>query len=77
MQAAGVWLFSGGLQAASSARVLRQKNGEVIVTDEPFIESKEMSGGIMIIAVPDIDSALMWARKAAVATTTAIEVRRF
>jgi hypothetical protein len=77
MQAAGIWVFSGGLQPSNAATVLRHRNGEVIVTDGPFIESKEMIGGITIIKVPDLDTALLWAGKASSATTTPIEVRPF
>src|ERR1700693_5566638 len=77
MQSAGVWGFSGGLHASSSATVLRDQNGEIVLTDGPFIESKEQIGGITIVQVPDLDAALFWARKAARATTTAIEVRPF
>ena len=77
MQSAGVWVFSGGLHAAESATVLRHQNGEVVLTDGPFIESKEQIGGITILRVPDLDAALGWARKLARATTTAVEVRPF
>jgi hypothetical protein len=77
MKAAGVWVFSGGLHPPTSANVLRHKNGRVVVTDGPFIESKELIGGITIVKVPDLDAALVWARKAAAATTTPIEVRPF
>ena len=77
MQSANVWVFSGGLHAADSATVLRHHNGEVVLTDGPFIESKEQIGGITIVRVPDLDAALMWARKLAQATTTPIEVRPF
>jgi hypothetical protein len=77
MQSAGVWLFSGGLQGAGSATVLRHKNGEIVLTDGPFIESKEQIGGITIVRAPDLDAALLWARKLSRATTTPIEVRPF
>ena len=77
MQSAGVWVFSGGLHAADSATVLRHQNGDVVLTDGPFIETKEQIGGIPIVQVPDLDAALFWARKTARATTTAIEVRPF
>lgn len=77
MQAAGAWVFSGGLQPSSTAAVLRERNGQVIVTDGPFIETKEMIGGITVIQVPDHAAALAWARKMALATTTPIEVRPF
>jgi hypothetical protein len=77
MQAAGVWLFSGGLHLPSSATVLRHQNGEIVTTDGPFIESKEQIGGITILNAPDLDAAIAWARKLARAVTTPIEVRPF
>jgi hypothetical protein len=77
MQAAGVWLFSGGLHSASTATVLRHQNGEIVATDGPFIESKEQIGGITILKAPDLDAAMAWARKLARAVATPIEVRPF
>jgi hypothetical protein len=77
MQTAGVWVFSGGLHSADTATVLRHKNGDVITTDGPFIESKEQIGGITILKAADLDAAMIWARKLAHATTTPIEVRPF
>ncbi len=77
MQSAGVWVFSGGLHGADSATVLRHQNGDIVLTDGPFVESKEQIGGITIVRVSDLDAALMWARKLAHATTTPIEVRPF
>jgi hypothetical protein len=77
MQTAGVWVFSGGLHASNSATVLRHENGDVVLTDGPFIESKEQIGGITIVRVSDLDAALLWARKLSSATTTPIEVRPF
>ena len=46
MQAAGVWVFGGGLHPANTATVLRQQGGDIVTTDGPFIESKEQIGGI-------------------------------
>jgi len=77
MQAAGVWIFSGGLTPPGSATVLRHQGGEVITTDGPFIESKEQIGGITLLRAPDLDAALEWGRKLARATTLPIEVRPF
>lgn len=77
MQSAGVWVFSGGLHAPTAATVLRHQNGDIVLTDGPFIESKEQIGGITIIRVADLDAALMWGRKFARATTTPVEVRPF
>jgi hypothetical protein len=77
MQAAGAWVFSGGLHPANTATVLRHQNGEVLTTDGPFIESKEQIGGITVLQAPDLDVAMAWAGKLALATTTPIEVRPF
>jgi hypothetical protein len=77
MQAAGVWIFGGGLTPASSATVLRNQGGEIVTTDGPFIESKEQIGGFSIIQAPDLDAALDWGRKLARAIGTPIEVRAF
>jgi hypothetical protein len=77
MKSAGVWVFSGGLHASDTATVLRHQDGDLVLTDGPFIESKEQIGGISIVRVPDLDAALLWARKLARATTTPIEVRPF
>jgi hypothetical protein len=77
MQEAGVWVFSGGLHPATTATVLRHHGGEVVVTDGPFIESKEQIGGITVLKAPDLDAALGWGRKLARAIGTPIEVRPF
>jgi len=77
MQAAGAWVFSGGLHPANTATVLRDQGGDIITTDGPFIESKEQIGGITILRAADLDAALGWARKLARATTTPVEVRPF
>lgn len=79
LKAAGAWVFSGGLHPASTATVVRAGpgEGEVLMTDGPFAEGKEHIGGICIIKAPDLDAALVWARKAARATTLPIEVRPF
>ena len=64
-QAAGAWVFTGGLHAPDTATVLRPKDGDVLVTDGPFVEGKEYLGGFRIIKAPDLDAALAWGRKAA------------
>ena len=67
MKAAGVRIFVGGLQPASSARSLRaQPNGKVLITDGPYIETKEHVGGLWVLEAADMDEALAWGRKAAV-----------
>ena len=77
MKAAGVWVFAAGLHAPSTATVARVRDGEVLMTDGPFAEGKEILGGICIITAPDLDAALEWGAKMARATTLPIEVRPF
>src|SRR5882757_8531594 len=50
VQAAGAWVFAGGLHPRSSATVVRVKDGEVSMTDGPYAESKEQIGGFWVIA---------------------------
>jgi hypothetical protein len=78
MQAAGVWVFAGGLHDASTATVLQAKDGDVVVTDGPYVEGKEHLGGFTVIDVPDLDAALAWAGKLAlVVPPLPVEVRPF
>ena len=77
LKAAGAWVFAGGLHDQSSATVVRADGTDVLTTDGPFAEAKEYLGGLCIVAAPDLDAALDWGRKAALATTLPIEVRPF
>ena len=77
MKSAGVWVFSGGLAAASSATVLRHEGGDIMLVDGPFVESKEQVGGITVVDVVDLDAALGWATRMATAIGVPIEVRPF
>ena len=64
---AGAWVFAGGLHPATTATVVREDAGEVLLTDGPFAETKEQLGGFWVIEAADLDAALAWARKATVA----------
>lgn len=78
MIAAGVRVFVGGLQPASRAKSLRAKpGGEVLVTDGPYLETKEHIGGFWVLEAADLDEALAWGRKAAFACRAPVEVRPF
>ena len=46
---AGAWVFAGGLHPASTATVVREDGGEVLLTDGPFPETKEQLGGFWVI----------------------------
>src|SRR5260370_32366215 len=76
MEAKRVRLFAGGLRPAKEAKSLRaQPNGKVLMTDGPFLETKEHVGGFWILEAADMDKALVWGRKAAVACRAPVEVR--
>ena len=74
---AGAFVFAGGLHPASTATVVRMHNGEVLMTDGPFAETKEHIGGFWVISAPDLDAALSWGRKATKACAQPVEVRPF
>ena len=73
----GAWVFAGGLHPPDTATVVNAKDGEVIVTDGPFAESKEQLGGFWIIVAPDLDAAVRLATEASAACLGAVEVRPF
>ena len=78
MEAKGVRLFAGGLRPASEAKSLRiQPDGRVLISDGPYLETKEHVGGFWILEVADMDEALAWARKAVIACRAPVEVRSF
>lgn len=78
MQSAGVRIFAGGLQPAGRAMSVRaDPDGAVLVTDGPYIETKEHLGGFWVLDVADREAALAWGRKAAIACRAPVEVRPF
>ena len=75
--AAGIGVFVGGLRPASEAKSLRaQPGGKVLVTDGPYLETKEHMGGFWIIEAASLDAAVEWARKGVVACRVPVEVRQ-
>jgi hypothetical protein len=77
VQAAGAWVFGGGLHPQETATTVRAHTGDVLVTDGPYAETKEHLGGFWIISAPDLDAALDWAKEASAACNGAVEVRPF
>ena len=75
VQAAGVWVFAGGLHPSSTATVVRAQGGQVITTDGPYAETKEQIGGFWVIKAADLDAALGWAAKGSAACGWPVEVR--
>jgi hypothetical protein len=77
LQAEGHWVFAGGLGAPVAATVIDNRGGEPMLTDGPFLESKEHLAGFWIIEAPDLDVALKLAAEGSKACNRKIEVRPF
>ena len=76
MIAAGVRTYACGISPASNAKSLcSQPDGGVLITDGPYLETKEHIGGFWILECADMDQAVAWARKGMVATRGRGEVR--
>jgi hypothetical protein len=76
MDAAGVTKFACGISPAADAKTVRkQPDGEVLVTDGPYLEAKEHIGGFWILEAANMDEALAWARKGAISPDAVGEVR--
>jgi len=74
---AGVWVFAGGLEPAETATVVDGQGDAPVMTDGPYLETKEHIGGFWIIDVPDLDAALKWAAEGSKACQGKVEVRPF
>ena len=77
MKSAGAWVFGGRLHAPDTATVVRIADGETLITDGPFVESREHLGGFYIVEADDLDAALGWASKVTGLIRAPIEVRPF
>ena len=77
LQAAGHWVFAGGLAAPSTATVIDNRGEEAIFTDGPFVESKEYLAGFWVMEAADLDVALKLAAEGSKACNRKIEVRPF
>jgi hypothetical protein len=77
LQDAGVWVFAGGLHPPSTATTVDNTAESPTMDDGPLIEFDSYLGGLWIIDVADIDSALEWAKRGSRAVQSAIEVRAF
>ena len=77
LQAEGHWVFAGGLGAPGTATVIDNRGEEAVLTDGPFVESKEFLAGFWIINAADLDVALKLATEGSKACNRKIEVRPF
>jgi hypothetical protein len=77
MKAAGVFVFTGGLDDTTPLFRVDASSGTPLFTDGPYVESKEHLGGFAVVDVPDEDAARAWAGKVAVACGWPQDVYRF
>lgn len=74
-QEAGVYIAGDALQPSTTATSVRVRDGEVLSTDGPFAETKEVLGGFYMVECADLDEAVHWASRVPAAKRGTIEVR--
>ncbi len=77
LKAEGYWVFAGGLEPASTATVVDGQGDKPVLTDGPYLETKEVLGGFWVIDAPDLDVALRLAAEGSKACRGKVEVRPF
>ncbi|MET2010584.1 YciI family protein [Microbacterium chocolatum] len=75
LRESGVMSAAAGLQPPETSTTLTLRGGTVHVQDGPFADVKESLGGIFLIDVPDLDSAMDWAARCPAAVRGTVEVR--
>ena len=75
LQQSGILIAGDALQGRETATTVRVRDGETLITDGPFAETKELLGGYYLIDVPDVDTALAWAAKMPHIAYGTVEVR--
>jgi hypothetical protein len=77
LKADGYWVFAGGLEPVSTATVVDGQGDKPVLTDGPYLESKEVLGGFWVIDAPNLDVALKLAAEGSKACRGKVEVRPF
>lgn len=77
LKADGYWVFAGGLKEAATATVVDGQGETPVLTDGPYMETKEVIGGFWIIDAPDLDVAIELAAQGSKACRGKVEVRPF
>lgn len=77
LRSEGYWVFAGGLGAPDPATVVDNRGGDAVITDGPFVETKEYLAGFWIIEAPDFDVVLGLAADGSRACNRKIEIRPF
>jgi hypothetical protein len=77
LQAEGHWVFAGGLGSTENATTIDNREGRGLVTDGPFVETKEWLAGFWILEAADLDEVLALATEGSKACNRKVEVRPF
>ena len=77
LKADGHWVYANGLGSPETATVIDNRGNDLIVTDGPYVETKEWVAGFWIIDAPDLDVALKLAAGGSKACNRKVEVRPF
>jgi hypothetical protein len=75
LKESGAFVGGDGLQATSTATTVRVRDGEPLLTDGPFAETREQLAGYYLLECSDLDEAVRWAAKVPSAATGSVEVR--
>jgi hypothetical protein len=75
LKSAGALVALERLQSAETATSVRVRDGERLLTDGPFIETKEYLLGFYLVEAPNLDTALDWAARMPISRYGAVEVR--
>ena len=75
LSAEGHWVFAAGLGAPETATVVDGRKGQPILTDGPFVESKEYIAGFWLVEADDLDAALGLAAAGSKACNRRVELR--
>lgn len=75
IQDAGIFVTGAGLEPPHTATTLSMRDGQRNVQDGPYAETKEQLGGLIVINVPDMDTALDWAARYPAGHGSLVEVR--
>lgn len=71
----GVMTGAGGLRPPATSTTVRLRDGQRVVHDGPYADTKEQLGGYFVIDVPNLDAALEWAARCPSAARGSVEVR--
>jgi hypothetical protein len=75
LASSGALLVAHGLDTEATATTVRLRDGDALITDGPFAETKESFFSYIIVDVDDLDAAIAWAKKMPNATYGSVEVR--